>query len=278
MLWFAFLTAVLATIQTFTSGGKVFWLFPTEYTDYVMGPILNRNHYAAFIEAVLPIALYRAVRRERDSLLYSGMAAAMYASVIASASRAGTVLATLEVVLVPLLLWMQGRTGGRDVSAALLRLGALSAALIAVVGWDTVWARFWMDDPMVVRRELALSTLQMAKAHPWLGTGLGTWPTVYPQFAIIDVGLEANQAHNDWLQWTAEGGVPFSVMLASLFVWAFRPAVRSVWGVGAIAVFMHALVDYPFSRPALGSWPILILALMTFTAAKSHNSESPSRL
>ena len=29
MLWFAFLTAVLATIQTFTSGGEVFWLFPT---------------------------------------------------------------------------------------------------------------------------------------------------------------------------------------------------------------------------------------------------------
>src|SRR5664279_2840044 len=92
MVWFASIVAVLATVQTFTSKGKVFWLFATPYTDQVMGPILYRNHYAAFIEAVLPIALYLAVHRERDSLLYSGMAAAMYASVIASASRAGTVL------------------------------------------------------------------------------------------------------------------------------------------------------------------------------------------
>ena len=74
MLWFAFLVAALATVQTFTSKGKVFWLFDTPYTDFVMGPILYRNHYAAFIEAVLPIALYLAVRRERDALLYSGMA------------------------------------------------------------------------------------------------------------------------------------------------------------------------------------------------------------
>src|ERR1017187_2197844 len=74
MLWFAFLVAALATVQTFTSKGKVFWLFDTPYTDFVMGPILYRNHYAEFIEAVPPIALDLAVRRERDALLYSGMA------------------------------------------------------------------------------------------------------------------------------------------------------------------------------------------------------------
>ena len=52
MLWFGSVVAVVATVQTFTSPGKIFWLFPTEYTDYVMGPILYRNHYAAFIEVV----------------------------------------------------------------------------------------------------------------------------------------------------------------------------------------------------------------------------------
>ena len=52
-----------------------------------MGPILYHTHYAVFIEAVLPIALYQALRTEKDSILYSGMAATMYASVIASASR-----------------------------------------------------------------------------------------------------------------------------------------------------------------------------------------------
>ena len=276
ILWFAFLVAIVATIQTFTSGGKVFWLFDTPYTDFVMGPILYRNHYAAFIEAVLPIALYLAARRERDSLLYSGMAAVLYASVIASASRAGTVLTTAEVVLVPLLLWAGGRARGRDVAKGLLRMVLLCAVFTAVVGWESVWSRFWAPDPLAVRRELAVSTLHMAAAHPWIGSGLGTWPTVYPSYAIIDVGVFANQAHDDWLQWTAEGGFPFGIMLATLFIWSLRPAFRSVWGLGVVAVFLHAIVDYPFSRPALGSWPILILSLLAFTTAESEDSRSPS--
>ena len=274
LVWFAFLVAILASVQSFTSHGKIFWIFDTPYTDYVMGPILSRNHYAAFIEAVLPIALYLALRRERDSLLYSGMAAVMYASVIASASRAGTVLATAEVVLVPLLVWALRRAPGRNVAAALLRMGILFAVFTAVVGWESVWSRFWVPDPLAVRRELAVSTLHMATSHPWFGTGLGTWSTVYPHYAIIDVGAFANQAHNDWLQWTAEGGLPLGIMLATLFIWSLRPAFRSVWGLGVVAVFLHAIVDYPFSRPALGSWAILILSLLACTAAEPRDSGS----
>jgi O-antigen ligase len=276
IIWFAFFVAILATVQTFTSRGRVLWIFDTPYADYVMGPFISRNHYAAFIETVLPIALYRAVRRERESLLYSGMAALMYASVIASASRAGTVLTTAEVVLVPLLMWMFRRARGRIVGASVVRIIVFLAVFIAVVGWESVWSRFMTPDPLAVRHELAVSTLKMAASHPWVGTGLGTWPTVYPHYAIIDVGAFANQAHNDWLQWTAEGGFPFGLILVTLFFWSLRPAFRSVWGLGVVAVFLHAIVDYPFSRPALGSWTILILALLSFTASVPRDTGSSS--
>jgi hypothetical protein len=262
MLWFGFLISVLAILQTFTSGGRVFWIFPTEYTDYVMGPILSRNHYAVFIEAVLPIALYMALHGERGSLLYSAMAATMYASVIASSSRAGSILATAEIVAVPLLLWWRGRADGAAIGSAFLRMAVLLAVLTAIVGPETVWTRFWAPDPYGGRRELAVSSLHMVAAHPWLGTGLGTWPTAYPRYAVVDFGAFANQAHSDWLQWAAEGGIPFALMLATLFLWSLRPALRSVWGLGVVAVFLHAAVDYPFSRPALGSWPILLLSIL----------------
>ena len=262
MLWFGFVVAVVATVQTFTSHGKIFWLFPSQYTDYVMGPILYRNHYAVFIEVVMPIAVYEALRRERDSLLYSGMAAAMFASVIASASRTGTILVTAETVVVIALLWARGRTSARSVGTALLRMAVLFAVFGSVVGWESVWNRFWEPDPMQMRRQLDISSLHMTAAHPWFGVGLGAWPTVYPRYAIVDFGVFANQAHNDWLQWTAEGGIPFGIVMATLFLWCLRPAFRSVWGIGVIAVFLHALVDYPFSRPALGSWPILIIAML----------------
>jgi O-antigen ligase len=263
MLWFGFVVAIVATLQTFSSDGKVFWLFPSGYSDYVMGPILSRNHYAAFIEAILPVALYRALHSEKDSILYSGMAAVMYASVIASASRAGTVLATGEILVVTVLMWVRGRASGRAIGLALFRIAILFVAFSAVAGWESAWKRLWAPDPTAVRPELAMSSLRMIAAHPWFGVGLGAWSTVYPHYATVDIGALANQAHNDWLQWTAEGGVPFGLVMGGLFFWCLRPAFRTVWGLGVLAVFLHALVDYPFSRPALGAWTILILAMLT---------------
>ena len=274
MLWFAFLVSVLATAQTFTAQGRVFWLFPTGITDYLMGPILSRNHYAAFIEVVLPIALYEALRRPRNSLLYSAMAAAMYASVVASASRAGTVLATAEILTVIALMLARGRTSGRAVGASLLQMLVLFVVFTAIVGPETVWARVWAPDPLAIRRQLNLSSLHIIAAHPWFGAGLGTWPTVYPSYALIDVGAFANQAHNDWLQWTAEGGIPFGILLSTLFFWSLRPAFRTVWGLGVIAVFLHGLVNYPFSRPALGAWPFLMMAMLAVTVSEDSTKDS----
>jgi O-antigen ligase len=274
MLWFSFVVAAVATLQTLSSGGKIFWLFPSGYADYVMGPFLSRNHFAAFVEAALPIALYQALRREEDSLLYSGMAGAMFASVIASASRAGTVLASGEILAVVVLMWVRGRTSGRAIGQSLLKLAILFVLFTCVAGWQSVWIRFWAPDPLAVRRELAISSLHMIAAHPWFGVGLGAWPTVYPHYAIVDAGAFANQAHNDWLQWIAEGGLPFGVVMAGLFFWCLRAGFRTVWGLGAAAVFLHALVDYPFSRPALGSWSILILAMLASTAPRGNECKA----
>ncbi len=275
MLWFGFLVAIVATVQTFTADGEVFWIFPTGYSN-VMGPILSRNHYGAFIEAVLPIAIFEALRRERDSLLYTVMAAVMYASVIASASRAGTVLVTAEVLVVIAILWLRGQATGRAIGLSLARMVVAIGVFVAVVGWQAVWDRFWVPDPYAGRREFVLSSLSMIADRPWFGFGLGAWPTVYPSYATIDVGALANRAHCDWVEWTADGGVAFGLMLGTLFLWCLRPAFRSVWGLGVIAVFLHATVDYPFSRPALASWPILIIAMLSCREQQAEEPVAPA--
>ncbi|HTS25100.1 MAG TPA: O-antigen ligase family protein [Bryobacteraceae bacterium] len=262
MLWFGFLLSILATVQSFSAKGRVFWLFETPYTDFVMGPMLSSNDYAAFIEALLPAALYEAMCRRRGTLLHSTMAAVMYASVIVSASRAGVALTTAEMVLVPLLVWVRREPIGASTGVRSLRIAILVVVLVAVVGAGPLWNRILEPDPMAGRREFAQSSWQMAISHPWMGVGLGTWSTVYPAYALVDLGMTVNEAHDDWLQWTAEGGFPFGVMMVSLFLWSLRPAFRSVWGLGVIAVFLHALVDYPFARPALGAWPILVLSMI----------------
>ena len=276
MLWFGFLIAILAVLQTFTSDGKVFWVFPSGYSDS-MGPISYHNHFAAFIEVVLPIALYHTFRRKQGTLLYRTMVAVLYTAMIVSGSRAGTVLATAEVLTVTAIMWARSPTIGRVVGCAALKVLGLAVVFTLVVGWGAIWRRFSISDPYSGRRELAISSLHMAADRPWLGFGLGTWPTVYPKYASFDLGLFTNRAHSDWLEWTAEGGLPFGILIASLLVWSLRPAFRTVWGLGVVAVFLHATVDYPFSRPALGSWPILVIAMLTSRSVPSTTEELESR-
>src|SRR5712671_6094880 len=46
VLYFAAALSVVAPIQMYSSEGRVFWLFPTEYKDFVMGPFVYHNQYA----------------------------------------------------------------------------------------------------------------------------------------------------------------------------------------------------------------------------------------
>ena len=96
LLYVGFAIAVLSTVQYFTSDGAVYWVFHVS-SGRPFGPFVNPDHYAAFIELILPLAIYEA-RRDRSKLwLHTAMVGALYASVIASASRAGAALATLEI-------------------------------------------------------------------------------------------------------------------------------------------------------------------------------------
>jgi hypothetical protein len=88
ILWFGAAAALLTVVQYFTSGGRVFWVFPTGETR-VLGPFLYKNQCATFIELVFPLAVYQSLVDRRHSLVYVTIAASMFAAVIAAVSRAG---------------------------------------------------------------------------------------------------------------------------------------------------------------------------------------------
>ncbi len=204
-VYFGFGLSVLSTLQMFTAGGRIFWLFSSGYTDFVMGPFVNRNHYAAFLELIFPIALWQALRDPRRALANWAMAAAMLASVVAAASRAGTVLMCAEAIAVPLLARLRHVAPARDVTRALGVFGAIAVVFVGIVSWQPLRQRLWQPDPYAGRREFLESSIAMLRDRPLMGFGLGNWPRAYPQYALFDDGTYANQAHNDWLQWAVEG-------------------------------------------------------------------------
>lgn len=272
MLYFGFILSLISVAQLFSFQGKVFWLFPTDSTGFIAGPFLNRDHYAAFIELLLPLAAVEAFWSHRHKIAYAAITAAMLATVVAAASRAGAIVGTLELAVIALAaLWDRGpsRTGSPSARAAsFLRLAALAAVFIAVVGGEVLWQRFQDPDPFKYRREMAISSLEMVHDRPFIGFGLGTFESAYPAYALFDSGLTVNHAHNDWLEWAADGGIPLFLLMASIAVWSARAAWRSPWALGILAVFLHATVDFPLHKPAISACTFVLLGALAAKNAR----------
>ena len=94
---------------------------------------------------------------------------------------------------------------------------------------------------------------------------------MYPAYATFDNGLIANQAHNDWAEWTAEGGVGFVLLLLVVASWSAARALRHPWALGVVSVFLHSLVDYPLREPALAA--VMFALLGALAAARAPSTE-----
>lgn len=266
LAWFGFLLAVVSVLAYFTSPGQVLWLFAVPYPD-VWGPFLSRNNFAQFLEVTLPPAL--ALGLAAGGKTYIWIAAAILAAGLAAASRAGAVVLVLEAAAVFGLSW--GDRSGMASRRLLMRFLAAAAALGAVAGTGTLWTRLKQPDPFEYRREIYRSAVAMIAARPALGTGLGTFPVVYPAYAEFDSGAVVDHAHNDWLEWATEGGLPYAAVWGLLALSLARPAIRSIWGLGVPAIFIHALVDYPFARFGVAAWVFILAgALARANGEKSY--------
>lgn len=273
LLWFGVAVSVLTLAQLYTSQGRVLWLIQTHESEQIFGTFPNRNHYAAFIELLFPLALWRTFQHRGNSWLYGGAAAVMFGSVVASASRAGVVLVTLELAAV-LALSLLRAGDKKHFRGRLVLVLAGVIAFAAVAGPQTVWRRFLAPNPYALRGEYLESALAMLSAHPLWGFGLGTWVSAYPAYAVADFGVVANHAHSEWGQWGAEGGLGLVAVMAALFVLASRRAITNVWAIGLAAMMLHALVDYPLVRLGLGSWWFALLGVVL--GSRASPSAEPS--
>ena len=261
VVWFGCALATEAILQAFLSPHRIYGLWPAPDYPFVMGPILYHTHFAVMIEVILPMTLSLAFRDRRNAKIYMGIAGILLTSVVVSASRGGLVLITCETGVTLALLAQRRQMPASQARILVLFLAGLTAILVLVAGWGRIAERFATEALLPTRLPFVVATLHMIRARPWTGFGLGCWASVYPAFAVADTGRFVNEAHCDWLQWVAEGGLPTGVAMLALAIRALRPAWRSVWALGVIGVLVHAALDYPFSRPVTGAWVFLTLGM-----------------
>jgi O-antigen ligase len=256
LAWSGALVAVISVLAYFTSPGKFLWTFDAPYPD-IWGPFPSRNNFAQFLELAMPVALWFALSEAAGSALYLLFGALMLAAGMASASRAGAAILVLEAMAV---LWI-GR-GARRARKMAISLVFSTILFAAIPGVGTLLGRLESADPYQVRREIARSTIDMIETRPWAGFGIGTFSAVYPEYAAFDAGKSVEHAHNDWLEWAAEGGLVFALAWIGLAAWSVRPALRTAWGIGVLGCCLHGLVDYPFARFGISAWVFILLGIL----------------
>jgi O-antigen ligase len=274
--WFMLLGAAVCLLDLLEQASRTslyYWVIQSKF-HAVFGPFAYWNNFAQFAELALPITLWAGLSKRHSSPApYLVLAAVEIGAVVASGSRAGTMLVLGELLAVIGLAYAR-RQDRRLVLGAALAF-ALSVLFVYAAGFDVLIKKLQENDQLAVRRSINQSSLEMIRERPLTGWGLETYVPVYRMFAHYDDGTYVNRAHNDWLQWAAEGGIPFAALMLVVSVWTFRPAVASVWGIGLIAVCLHALVDYPFARFGVCGWYFALAPMVAIQAdERRHRTEA----
>jgi O-antigen ligase len=254
-------------LQHYVTPDKIFGIF-TIKSGSSFGSFVNRDHYAAFAELLLPVGLFEVFRDRGKAVWHAALTGLIFASVILCASRAGAAFVTLEVLIL-LAIAAKRRLLPRG-SFGRLAVGILLSILLftAVLGWEALWSRRHDQNPFQYRREMTVSAIRMGMERPWIGFGLGTFETAFPEFASFDLGLVVDHAHNDWAEWFAEGGAPMLLCVLAIAVFSARSALRCPWAMGVPVVFLHSLIDFPMQIPAIAAISFTMLAAASVEAQR----------
>ncbi len=307
-------SGTLAVLQLSGDPYGPLFFFETTNNGSAVGLFANRNHQAAFLACLPPLAFALARLRAaqasrkptRPRLWLDPWLALAFATVLlviplvlVTGSRSGMIVTLLGLVCIPLLI-----TGGSPrqntrwtarrgwVLAALL---SLVIVLVAVTLWqdravaiDRLYQRDAADD---LRVRIIPTVREIVAAHWPLGSGLGSFEQV---FQIHEPGhllspTYRNHAHNDWLELVMTGGLPALILmvagsLAWLVTW-FRHIMKPIADglhplrmaglVVLLILGLASVTDYPLRTPALSG--LFVLAAVWAALPAQPARRAPSR-
>lgn len=272
---FGFVLAFIAVIQALISPTRIYGLREPRLA-VPFGPFVNRHNFAAYMEMTLALPLgmmFSGAVESEKRLLYLTAIALMGVALLMSGSRGGMIsLVAMIFFLVALsgfsskIDGMTSETAART-RAVVLRVGlgfTLLLALVlgvALIGGESSVSRFVdtvnASDPTTGRTQIWRTTLNIIKAHPITGAGLGAYGVAYTPFDPRNGTNRPEQAHNDYLQVLADAGIIGAAcglfFIAALFRLGlrrrrspdlFRRGVATGALAGCFAALVHSFFDF----------------------------------
>lgn len=283
--------SVLLGMAQLADGQQSTWrpYLPTNPNDAV-GLFANRNHLAALLVASLPVMIGAAAwflqRHRRGSIhqwlrgwALAGFSILLLLGIALARSRAGIVLGMLALLLCVPILWQlrDRQRAGR----LLFWMGLVALVCTVQFGLFGILQRLEKDPLDDGRWEYARVVSVAAAATAPLGSGIGTFTSVYPRYeAETGAGPHdtiINHAHNDVLELWLEAGWPFVVVFSAFVLWLAWLGARLWRGrllslpqeplfvarlafVSVLLLVAHSALDYPLRTTAMMTVFSMLLA------------------
>lgn len=280
---------------------------------------INRNHFMLLIEMAFGLLLgiiLKGELSERVKLICWILVGIMGYAAIAANSRGG-LFGMAALILFAILLHTITREGlkikrghyrpssrtqtrrlFRKVSVAtglMAMVFGLIVFMIAFVGGDAVVTRIeklkgefeTVSDGGVNRRLIWNSTLKMIESEPVVGIGFGGYSVAIPRFDTSGGKYRLQQAHNDYLEILANGGIIGFALFAWFGVIVVRRISKNIWSrdrlrqascfgaaIGIFGVLIHSFVDFGL-HVNVNAFMFAVLVVIA-TANVRVNSEFPA--
>ena len=280
------LYAGFSIFSEITNPTMLLWREKIAYVEALTGTFVNHNTAAVFFGSVAIIWYLLALRELRRTVDLSrwreptyifnklrnqnvfllGYALACFfaiATTFMTRSRGGSLLTIAMLGLVTALYFIRELGSARRLLIALAGFAIAGAIVLVAAGGQLthqIESRGIYD---VGRVDAWRSSLSIVYDYPWLGTGLGTFASVFSAYRNPAAGVWGvwDHAHSTPLELLVEMGVPFSLLVFALWSlmlgFLVRSAIRGTGnrlyviagaGIGTLAT-LHSLVDFSLQIP-----------------------------
>jgi O-antigen ligase len=279
------------------SGSGPLYLYSITNDHVPVGLFANRNHNAVFLATIFIIASYwlaehrrLAFRGDRSvrPILVAGVCLLIFGTLLSSQSRAGLLIGLLSIG-VAAALYLAARRAEKDDDhprEGLARYWPMAAVLVVTVAvlfvlsqstsFDRLATHSTADD---IRVKVFPQIAAMAQNNWLLGTGFGSFEYAYRAHEASAWLNQTylNNAHDDWLQWVIEGGLPAILIVLGFCGWIVRtgrarwreaegnPALRRLIAMAfsvLVLLIVASALDYPLRVPSMMLYAILMTAFV----------------
>ena len=273
------------------------------------GSFVNQHHFAAFMQMTAGLALGLLLGKEtaRDKKLMLATAVVVMGVATVFTSSRGGLLGFLAVLgFVTLLNFLSGRSSRADRDDAdpgaahgKLIVGAAGIALIVII-FGTALLLGGNDSLLrgigIANADADISTgrlhfwpiaLRIFLEHPIIGAGFDAFGVAFTKHDTWSGALRVEQAHNDYLQILADGGLTALTCIGGFIYLLFRKSLATIANsagfrqsaaIGALAgcfgILVHSFFDFPLRTHSNAFFFLLLAAIATVTVAAE---EQPHR-